>query len=295
VIAREEHLESRSHQSTRFRIVTAPSIVNPAICKLWLIPVGAHAGRMESQFQDLIEKLRALYTRANTQGVELHVYALVPKGHKRFSEWGYYPDCLGVGEVRGDGKKPVHLTFRHSARQPLQKELASLIAECGAALPNRIRESIYSSLCATAGAWWMCAVWRYSRIRPLGIGIGYLEKIEKDPKDPDNDKLHWKHTEQLGWNWADPVGASLSAIEEIELVLSGHGDPASLPGDWLTDAISKAEFARRMSLKKKARARDVERLFRTFQKIQVGKNSWMFRLDTLTPDQRKKLEGGGKP
>ncbi|HET6326772.1 MAG TPA: hypothetical protein VFG04_18990 [Planctomycetaceae bacterium] len=284
----EKHLPSKT-----FRLALAPSIVNPRVNRLWLIPADRSAdGRVDPNFQTLTDQLRTLYKESNSQGAELSIYALIPEGVRHYSTEYMSPHRLGTGEIMA-GDKRVGVTFQHDVRKPWQHELRCLLAECGAALPNRIRESLnIAGGSSTAIAWWMCAVWKYSKIPAGAIGAGYLEKIEKDPVNPDNDKLHWRDMQFLGWHWSDPIGSSLSAIEAMGLLQPSLDDVRLAAGSH-SRFMSKREFAQRVRQDPNARPRQVERLFNRLDKQQEeGSSKWSFRLDTIEDESlRKKLEG----
>jgi hypothetical protein len=95
----------------------------------------------------------------------------------------------------------------------------------------------------------------------------------------------------VGWSWDDPIAASLSAIEALGLLETKEHEGVRVDGEWSVP-MSKTEFARRILLKRDARARDVKAIFDDYVKNSVGPNTWTFRLDTLAPETRKKLEGG---
>ena len=167
---------------------------------------------MDSPFRQLVVELQDLYAKANGVGVEFSLYALVPEGARHYSTAHMCPDRLGMGGFVIEGKR-IGFTVHHDGRRPLQDDLVRLLARCGALLPNRIREAQADSGCTTPIAWWMCAVWKHSKIAPGSLAFGHLVRIErKDPENPANDKLHWEDLQFKGWHWGDPIAASLSAI-----------------------------------------------------------------------------------
>ena len=171
-----------------------------------------------------------------------------------------------------DKKETLH--FMYHAPPKYLPVLGAVLSRAGAAIPNRIRDAVHASQPTTALAWWMCVINHFSTIRPARFYIS----------DTDNE---WRYGESLdgvevGYVWTDPLGASLSAIEAAGLLSPERGEV--LPGEWMYGkGISKEEFARRILQDPKARFRDAEVLWNSYEKQQRSENKWIFRLDTL-PD-----------
>ena len=149
-------------------------------------------------------------------------------------------------------------------------------AQAGAMIPNRIRDAIYDLWPTTAFAWWMSAVWKFSTIEPE-ISLPW------SPERPEE-------CGGLYIRWDDPIASFLSTLEAANLIGPGP-QHVMATGEWSVP-MSRTEFARRILEKPTARPRDVELIFDQYDKTQIGSNTWTFRLDTLPPATRKKLEGG---
>jgi hypothetical protein len=117
-------------------------------------------------------------------------------------------------------------------------------------------------------------------------GFGTIEPEVSLPYSPESGECT-----DLGVVWDDPIASSLSTLEAAGLVGPFPEQLSLTVGEWSVP-MSKTEFARRILKNPDARARDVNPIFDSFEKRQVGPNTWTFRLDTLPPETRKKLEGG---
>jgi|GEM_PF-5425003 len=228
-------------------------------------------------YRSLADDLRSLYAKASERGAELEVYAILPATARLVRNRESYPRLGSVTEFEF-GKSRTRLEFLHMAHRRFQPELVALLAKCGALLPNRVRGSLSKGKATTAAAWWMLALWEHSKIQPELI-TDFLGS------EDDCGELF------AGWCWDDPIGASLSAIESMGHAAPNREETTILIGEWSVP-MSKTEFARRILHKSDARARDVDAIFEGFEKRQVAPNTWTFRLDTLPPETRKKLEGG---
>lgn len=227
-----------------------------------------------SDFGAIASEMRELSERVVTSNGRLELVAMTTEQ----KEWMQVPDGVGSAFVRFPTGKAATFHFDISGTTDHFLKAIDLFSRAGARIPNRVRVKISSAQATNAFGWWMALILRFSKIRPV--------PWRYQPEDPQHGRV-WK----LGWYWDDPLSAALSAMEAAGLI---PPDARPLPGagEWLVDPISKSEFARRMSTKKKARASSVESLFDRMEKIQVSKNLWIFRLDTLHPATRKKLEGG---
>jgi hypothetical protein len=149
----------------------------------------------------------------------------------------------------------VAMTFAHGTELPEQKQLQEVLVRAGEALPDRIRKTLPPGVYAsTPFALWMLTLWKHATLGPF--------LLEEFPKLV------------AGLQWLDPIAESLFVIQ----------------GEW-SEPMSKAEFAKRMLGRIKARARDIDPIFDSFEKIQVSDKKWMFRLDKLAAATRRKLEG----
>jgi hypothetical protein len=256
--------------STTFRLALAPSIVNPRVGRLWLIPSVSPPKSTMSNFGAIASEMRELSEQVVRSAGRLDLVAMTTK-QKEFSK---ILEVMGSAVVRFPTGKAATFHFDISGNTDHHLKAIELFSRAGARIPNRVRVKISSAQATNAFAWWMALIVRFSKVEPT--------PWRYQPDDPQHGRV-WK----LGWYWEDPLSASLSAMEAADLL---PPDARPLDGDWTTIPISEAEFARRMlPNKKSARGRDVKTLLAKYEKHSVGKK-WIFRLDTLPAATRKKLE-----
>jgi hypothetical protein len=259
-------------KSGTFRLALAPSIVNPRVNRLWLVPFG-HPWAMSSDFDSIVTELRDIFLDLRESGIEV-------RGFKEDEDGLDSPDWIPGGRIDPDlydlPRERIDL-FVISADRKIAERFHKIASRAGALIPNRIRDAVYSMSPTTAFAWWMAAVFQFSTLEPE-VSPGWSEERPQECGD-------------FGIYWEDPIASSLSAIEAAGLVAPSPEKTALLIGEWSVP-MSKTEFARRILQKTDARARDVDPIFDSFEKRKVGPNTWTFRLDTLPPATRQKLEGG---
>jgi hypothetical protein len=270
----------------RCRLILRRDIVDPRIGRLMAIPVSDMGKASQGDnYGSIADNLRSLYAKIHESRVELAVFAAMPERFRDFPKLATLTP-LGYADVPVSDNRAC-LNFMHDDTSEFQDDLSSLLMRCGAILPNRVRESLPGARCNTAAAWWLLVTMWHAKIKPDACESHRL--VDEGSEVPGDHQLS---RSVLGiWVWTDPIGASLSAIEALDLTSPQKSEQRDLPGEWTIDPISQSEFARRMSLKKGARPRSIKAMFDRLEKIQVGKNSWIFRLDTLHPATRKKLEG----
>ncbi|HUE14823.1 MAG TPA: hypothetical protein VMR25_11710 [Planctomycetaceae bacterium] len=240
---------------------------------------------MADSFAAIAADLHAMYV--SLHDVRLSILALNPTGMRLCRGYGFTD--VGVATIpMSEGREPVY--FAHDAGSVRQVELLNLLGRAGATLPNRVRKQIASTYPTNAVAWWMMAVWKHSEVGPVDYVV--FQPLPEGSYAIEMDGVRQPGTgTHVGWSWDDPIAASLSAIEALGLLETKEHEGVRVDGEWSVP-MSKTEFARRILLKRDARARDVKAIFDDYVKNSVGPNTWTFRLDTLAPETRKKLEGG---
>lgn len=255
-----------------FRLGLAPSIVNPSVNRLWLIPLDDIDTAVDtSPFDLIVAEFREILIALGEH--DLSVRGALARNFDEYtkSEW------VWGGRIRPEIDGELHHLELYIAGldQNIAKRFHQTAARAGALIPNRIRDAVNDLCPTTAFAWWMAAAWEFSTIEP---------DVSPLPED------ECKCGGPLVY-WDDPISASLSAIEAAGLVGPDPAKLTTLQGEW-SRPMSKTEFARRVLQKHDARARDVSPIWGHFDKHQSAPNTWIFRLDTLTPETRRKLEGG---
>jgi hypothetical protein len=232
----------------------------------------------QSEYREIVRGLRSLYSMLSPRGMDLSILAFKQSDLRHFKAFRQ----LGGGllPVKDDfhlqGASVVRVVFMHDAESPYQLDLAALLSKAGTLLPNRVRELLGDDDFKTAIAWWLGALWRFSKIRPDDEYVDVGDRC----------------VDFVGWRWSDPIAASLSVIEAARLVVPKPEETAALAGDW-SAPMSKIEFARRVLQNRNARPRDVKALFNRLETRQVeGASKWSIRLDTLDESLRKKLMVG---
>jgi hypothetical protein len=267
-----------------FKLVLAPSIVNPRVNRLWLVPsdYGRKSGVGASDFSGVVAKFRELFiTDGSPYGKPLDLVFL--RNWKEHCPDNELPWSHGTITVITDDDT-CHTAYICGNWEPFdnQPTFFDIAALAGASLPNRMRDrtadSVRACLPNTALAWWVAVMCKYSTIRPRWKRKG------ETLFGPDDGPI-------IGLCWDDPILASLSAIESAGLIGPDPAKSITSQTDWSVP-MSKTEFARRIMENPDARARDVDPIWDDFEKVQLGPNKWTFRLDTLSPDRRRKLEGG---
>jgi hypothetical protein len=267
-----------------FRLALAPSIVNPRVNRLWLIPDGYRS--MPSDFDPIVSRLRELFSKdASPWGIGLDLIFLDAWvkhcDHDEYRLPGRDRDRKGIIVVAADDTWQTAYLFADWEPKEHCDTFCDIAAMAGASLPNRIRDELAGANTAlrpdTAFAWWVDVMWEYSTIRPR------WRRKDESFSAPSDSRL-------IGLRWDDPILASLSAIEEAGLV-GPHPDKIKvMSGEWITIPISQNELARRMFPNDfKTRGRDAKPIFDQMEKVRRG-NKWLFRLDTLPEVTRKKLE-----
>jgi hypothetical protein len=250
-----------------FRIGYRRDIVNPLISRLWLVAIVPSSAPPVANFGVIRSEFRNLYDSLGHR--RLVVYGLAPvPGQER------QPDEI-LGSITLGG--PMQICFAQGTELPQQKQLEEIIIRAGAALPDRIRNALPKAHPTTPFAVWMLALWKHSVLKPCKLMEIFREDGSKRMI--------------VGFQWIDPIPASLFAIDSLKLAKPRVDDLKLLEGDWSVP-MSKAQFGSRILGKPKARARDIDLLFEAYDKVRVSEKKWMFRLDTLRPATRRKLEGG---
>jgi hypothetical protein len=257
-----------------FRLALAPSIVNPRVNRVWLVPIdGVDRAVAPSSFDPIIDEFREILIALGKHDLEIRGMLAedVDDYCKSVWVWGgrIHPEI--DGQVRHIELYVVGLD------QDIARRFHNAGACAGALIPNRIRDAVHDLFPNTAFAWWIAAAWEFSTIKPE-VSLGW------SPERPEE-------CGGMGVYWDDPIAASISAIEAAGLIGPDPAKLATLQGEW-TVPMSKTEFARRILQKRGARSREADPIWGHYEKIQHGPNTWTFRLDTLPPETRRKLDGG---
>jgi hypothetical protein len=274
--------------SRTFRLALAPGIVKPTVNRLLLIPAcDMGVDSIQAEFREIRDQMRELYGRLGVNKIMVLSYTW-----KTAAEHGKGFEMVGCAHLAlEESEGPVDIHFAHDRNRPFQRELQVIFNRAGSAIPNRVRSQLHSASPTSAYAAWMAVLHKFSEIRP--DLMFYFQKIADTP--PEKRFVVFEETgmagHPIGLIWGDPIGASLSAMEAAGLLDGDASAITPLAGEWSVP-MSKSEFARRILQKGDARARDVRPIWHNFEKQQGGKNTWTFRLDTLPPETRKKLEGG---
>ena len=135
-----------------------PSIVNPRVNRLWLIPDG-YRSPMPSEFDSILAGFRRVFVDLGSN--RLAVYA---------TYWDRFDGPLGdvCGEIHPiiDGKMKALTLFVKCDHYDIGKQFTVAAANAGAALSSKMRESVQAHCTDSAFAWWMAVVWKFSALHP---------------------------------------------------------------------------------------------------------------------------------
>ena len=151
-----------------FRLVLSPSIVNPSVNRLWLVPkeyAGARVSTSPSPFDSIAADFRQLFADMGPHWI--HVLALYwafefheTDGKRR----GIETHGWLLADVSGNEWR-LHLNS-FAVDKGQRDRFCKLAAKAGATLSNAMRESVREFDPDSAFAWWMAYVWKHSSIHP---------------------------------------------------------------------------------------------------------------------------------
>lgn len=233
---------------------------------------------MSTEFDDIIADFRR-YAFAYSHDW-FCVYAFPESIWKEFRAPGLFlmdvPFLKGVepvGSGINDGEKLTFAGLSLPGRRTAFSRFVEVATRAGINLPTSVKAQTGFCDVTNPATNWLAAMWLAC---PPEKGM----RTEKFPTSKNG----------YGWTWLSPFSAAVAAANQLEL--TSRATPV-LPqdGEW-SHAFSKAEIARRVlgKGKFKARARDIEPLWKDWEKRQLTNTKWTVRLDTLPANYRKALE-----
>lgn len=245
-----------------------PDIVNALVNRLYLIPVlSRDAQQVAEEFSVIRAEFKQLYGLLGTR--RLSIYGIVQSARYQPSE--------ELGTLSLVTPTHTHQIFlAHGSDRPEQKKLQEIMARAGKALPKSVRETVKNINPTSPFAEWVAVMWKHSTLPPC-----QLLDVELS--------VDGRQTTTGGVQWTDPIPASLFVIDSLDLAKRRFDELKILDSDW-SSPMSKTEFAKRLFGDRKRRSRDIDPIFDSYEKVQISKKKWIFRLDTLPMATRKKLE-----
>jgi hypothetical protein len=272
-----------------FRLGYSRDIFNATIHRLWLSsnPVADQ----DPSFESLANEMRTLCAVRVASGRKACIYAFTAAGTDHLRQIKTIDEYKQIGSAAlpCDFSEFVHVYFYYRPDTGPQNDVHLLLSRASTMMPNRLREELRGTYPTSPIGWWLAFVDKFSSIDTTQfwqpkIGSEH-EPVESFRMDTDEFERRFVH---VGWNWDDPLIASISAMESAGLIAPLAPRISEIEGEW-SPPTSQAEFGRRMLGKRNARARDVKIFFDQFQKQQVKPKLWIFRVDTLSADQRRRL------